>query len=382
MNTKKVIQDLNEMLNLVFEGTYLKLNPLETINSAYYSNWGIEISQDDFIKLFVEIEKKTNVHKDIKPEVWSTLLDVARSVVPFSMKEVAWSKLARSAAELTLRFYEKHGRVNILVIYAGFADYNHGKGFLIDELKNAIYTAILENAHSVFSEVASSLHFTVVDKSREALKVAERQITSTFPSSKVELINHFDLVALKRLIKDKGRMGYYHIVINTSLFGKHPFSSEFYRAISLLTRKDGYFISANGHHALWSHPFIFRELVKRLKGANLEVFDDFIMANYNTDPATIDISSLFENHMERLQTELVIEYYVRLNDAFEKLSMKLGEKTTPPDTIFDSTTTLSVKIRQLSESFFRNRPVAVVTPKFRGINVDFIYAVESRKIKE
>ncbi len=382
MNTKKIIRDLNEMLNLVFEGTYLKLNPLETINSAYYPNWGIEISQEDFIKLFVEIEKQTNVPKEVSPEVWKTLLDVARSVVPFSMKEVAWSKLARSAAELTLKFYEKYGKVNILVVYAGFADYNHGKGFLIDELKNAIYTAILENPRSVFSDVASSLHFTVVDKSAEALETARKQITAMFPTSRVELINHFDLVALKRLIKDKGRTGFYHIVINTSLFGKHPFSSEFYKAISLLTGKDGYFISANGHHALWSHPFIFRELVRKLRGANMEIFDDFLMANYNVDPSNIDTSSLFENHIERLQTELVIEYYVRLNDAFEKLSRKMGVKTTPPDSIFDSTTTLSVKIRQLSESFFRNRPVAVVTPKFRGINVDFIYAVESRKIRD
>ncbi len=370
------------MLGVVFDETYLKLNPLETINSAYYPNWGIEISQDDFIELFVEIEKQTNVPKEVEPEVWDTLLKVARSIVPFSMKEIAWSKLARTVAELTLGFYESHGRVNILVIYAGFADYNQGKGFLIDELKNAIYSAIMENASFEFSKIATGLHFTVVDKSREALEAAVRQISATFTGSEVELINHFDLVALKRLIKDKDRRGFYHIVINTSLFGKHPFSSEFYRAISLLTRKDGYFLSANGHHALWSHPFIFRELVRRVEGANLDIFDDFLMANYDVDPSSIDVSSLFENHMERLQTELVIEYYVRLNDAFGELSKKLGRKTTPPDSIFDSTTTLSVKIRQLSESFFKNRPVAVVSPKFRGINVDFIYAVESRKVKE
>ncbi len=382
MNTRKTIQDLNEMMELVFAGTHLKLNPIESINSVYYPNWGIEITPDEFIRLFVDIEKQGTAPKEVSPEVWQTLLKVARSIVPFSMKEVAWAKLARSAAELVLNFHDRHKKVNILVVYAGFADYNHGKGFLITELKNAIYTAILENAHSKFKEIASNLHFTIVDKMKEPLEAARQQIVSMFPDSNVETLQHYDLVALKRLIKDMDRKGYYHLVINTSLFGKHPFTSEFYKAISLLTQKDGYFLSANGHHALWKHPFIFRELVRRLHGANLEIFDDFIMANYDQNPSDIDFKSLFESDVEMLQTELVIEYYVRLNDAFERLSQEMGEKVVPPDGIFDATTTVSTKVQQLSQSFFTNRVVAVVSPKFKDTHVDFIFATESRKIKE
>jgi len=370
------------MMRLVFADTYLKLNPIESINSEYYPNWGIEITPDEFIRLFVDIEKQGTAPKEVSPEVWDTLLWVARSIVPFSMKEVAWAKLARSAAELVLNFYDKYGKVNILVVYAGFADYNHGKGFLIAELKNAIYTAILENAHSKFKEIASNLHFTIVDKMKEPLETARQQISSMFPDSTVEVIQHYDLVALKRLILDMNRKGFYHVVINTSLFGKHPFSSEFYKAISILTQKDGYFLSANGHHALWKHPFIFRELVKRVKGANLEIFDDFIMANYNQNPAEIDFESLFESNTEMLQTQLVIEYYTRLNDAFEKLSKEMGEKVIPPDGIFDATTTISTKVQQLSQSFFTNRVIPVVSPKFEGVIVDFIFAVESRKTKK
>ncbi len=367
------------MLALVFEDTYLKVNPIESINSLYYPNWRINISPAEFIKMFVDIEKQGAKPKNVEPEVWRTLLHVARSVVPFSMKEIAWSKLAKTTAELSLEFYRRYGRVNILVIYAGFADYNQGKGFLVEELKNAIYSAIVEDTSINYNDIDKNLHFTIVDRNRDSLKMAEEQIKQLFPSSTVDTIRHYDLVALKRLIIDRNRKSYYDIVINTSLFGKHPFSTEFYKAISFLTRTDGYFLSANGHHALWKHPFITRMLIERLTGANIEIFDDFLEANYESIP---DEEDLFKTPEERMQTELVIEYYVRLNEAFRELSEKMGKKIVAPDPIFDSTITIEEKVQQLRESFFTNRMVPVVSPHFKGSKVNFIYATVSQKIKE
>ncbi len=379
MSTRRAISDLNSLLSVVFENTYLKVNPIESINSIYYPNWRINISPAEFTKMFVDIEKQGAKPRIVEPEVWQTLLHVARSVVPFSMKEIAWSKLAKTTAELSLEFYRKYGRVKLLVIYAGFADYNQGKGFLIEELKNAIYSAILEDTSVDYDDIDRNLHFTIVDKNKESLKMAKEQIKQLFPSSTVDTIRHYDLIALKRLIIDRNRKGFYDIVINTSLFGKHPFSTEFYKAISILTRTDGYFLSANGHHALWKHPFITRMLIERLEGASVEIFDDFLDANYDSPP---DEEELFNTPEEKLQTELVIEYYVRLNEAFRGLSENKGEKIVAPDPIFDSTTTLEEKLKQLSQSFFTNRMVPVVSPHFRGTQVNFIYATISRKIKE
>ena len=376
---KGAVSYLNDLLALVFENTYLRLNPIESINSLYYINWQIYISPDEFMKTFVNVEKTVAKPREIEPRVWETLLQVARSVVPFSMKEIAWAKLARTTAELTLEFYRKYGKVNLLIIYAGFADYNEGKGFLVEEIRNAIYSAIIEDSTVDYEEISRNLHFTVIDRMKEPLKLAEEQIRYFFPRSTVDTIRHYDLVALKRLLVDWGRKGYYDIVVNTSLFGKHPFSTEFYKAVSLLTRVDGYFLSANGHHALWKSPFITRKLLERLPEANLELFDEFLYANFES---IVPFEKMFHQPEERLQTELVIEYYVRLNEAFKNLSLEMGKKVLPPDPVFDSTITIGEKLQQLRESFFTNRMVPVVSPIFRGNKVNFIYATVSRRLKE
>ncbi len=365
-------EKVNEVLKEVLRNTYLEASPIETIDTAYYPMWGLDIQHIDLIHFFSKVEKKLASQTKPDPEVFKAMVEAGRKIVPFSIKETAWKRLAQDTAENAIEIVRNKGKLNMLILYAGFAHYKYGEVNFVEEIRNSLYSAFMEKDLDPRDYFGNSF-ITILDIDRKAAEYAKEQLLQYFPGVQIEIIDAYDIVGLKRLLKDKGRMGFYHLVVNTSLFGKHPFSNQFYMAISMLLEPGHYFLSANSHHALWKSPYILVKLLERLEGADVELFTREILSKIEPP------EELFENDEEKLQTEIAIAYYESLNEKFRELSESRGVKIKAPNRILDSTTTASQKMKHMKKAFFSIRMVPLVKVNWKGKNVTFMYAMEGRR---
>ncbi len=365
-------EKVNDVLKKVLRNTYLEANPIETIDTAYYPLWGLDIKHIDMLHFFSKVEKKLASLTRPDPEVFKTMVEAGRKIVPFSIKETAWRRLAQDTAENAIEILRNNGRLNMLILYAGFAHYKYGEVNFVEEIRNSLYSALMEKDLDPKNSLEGSL-ITILDIDSKATEYAKEQLLQYFPGVQVEVINTYDIVGLKRLLKDSGRMDFYHLVINTSLFGKHPFSNQFYKAISMLLVPGHYFLSANSHHALWKSPYTLVKLLEKLEGADVELFEREILSR--VEPP----DELFENEEEKLQTDIAIAYYVSLNRSFQELSESRGTKIKAPNRLLDSTTTASQKMKHMKEAFFSIRMVPLVKVNWEGKNITFMYAMEGRR---
>ncbi len=363
---------INEVLGEVLKNTYLEANPIETIDVAFYPLWGLDAGEIDMVKFFSRVEKRLASMPKPDPEVMQQVVEAGRKVVPFSIKESAWRRLAQDTAENALEILREKGKINMLILYAGFAYYKQGTVNFVEELRNSFYSTFMEKDFDPKEYLEHSI-ITIVDLDRKATEYARDQFLQYFPGVTIETINAYDIIGLKRLLKDMGRTGFYHLIINTSLFGKHPFSNQFYKAISMLLEPGHYFLSANSHHALWKSPYIFVKLLERIEGADVDLFTREILSK--VEPPV----DLFENEEERLQTEIAITYYQSLNDQFREYSQEKGTKIKAPNRLLDSTTTASQKMKHMKSAFLSTRIVPLVKVNWKGKDVTFMYAMEGQK---
>ncbi len=365
-------EKVNAVLKEVLKATHLDANPIETIDTAFYPMWGLNTNDIDMIYFFSRVEKQLASIPKPDSEVFKAMVEAGRRIVPFSIKETAWKRLAQDTAENAIEILRNKGKLNMLIMYAGFAHYKFGEVNFVEEIRNSLYSVFMEEDFDPREYLADSI-ITILDIDSKATEYAKEQFIQYFPRVKIEPINAYDIVGLKRLLKDMGRVGFYHLIVNTSLFGKHPFSDQFYKAISMLLEPGHYFLSANSHHALWKSPYILLKLLEKLEGADVELFEREILSKI--EPPT----ELFENEEERLQTEIAIAYYVSLNDRFRELSKSRGVRIKAPNRILDSTTTASQKLKHMKTAFFSTRIVPLVKVNWKGKDVTFMYAMEGRR---
>ena len=362
-------EKINRVMEEVLKNTYLRAHPIQAIDTAFYPNWGLDTSSINMPEFFAQIEKHLALQRKPDKHILRLLVETGRSIIPFSIKEKIWSRLARDTMEHAIEVIREEGHIRMLVLYAGFAFYKEGEVNFVEELRNAFYSAIIEKNLNIEEQLKRSL-ITIIDMDDKATEFAREQFLQHFPDVEVEVINSFDLLGMKKLLMDMGREGFYHVIVNTSLFGKHPFADQFYRAISMLLKKGHKFFSANSHHALWKSPYIMLQLLKHLEGADVELFEREILS-YIPKP-----SRLFETEEEKLQTEIAITYYVRLNKAFREYSKMVGEKVIAPNRILDSTTTVRQKIEHMRNSFLMTRIAPLVKVNWNDKKVSFVYSME------
>ncbi len=365
-------EKINRVMRDVLKDTYLEAHPVEVIDTAFYSNWGLDDVNLDMADFFARTEKLLASEKSPDRNSLNLLIKTGRSVVPFSIKEKAWSRLARDTMEHATEVLQKENHINALVLYAGFAAYKEGEVNFVEELRNAFYSSMIEKNIDVEKSLRKSL-VTIIDRDERATRFAKEQILQYFPNIRVEVINTFDILGLKKLLMDMKRREFYHLVVNTSLFGKHPFANQFYQSISLLLKPGHKFFSANSHHALWKSPHITLKLLEHLEGANVELFKNEIL------PYVPAPERLFDTDEEKLQTEIAITYYVRLNKAFREYSRLRGKKVIAPNKLLDSTTTSRQKIEHMRNAFFSTRMAPLVRLNWNNNNVTFMYAMEGVK---
>jgi len=365
-------EKVNEVLKEVLKNTYLEANPIETIDTAFYPMWGLDTNEIDMVQFFSKVEKQLASIPKPDAEVFKAVVEAGRAIVPFSIKETAWKRLAQDTAENAIDILRNKGKLNMLILYAGFAHYKQGEVNFVEELRNSFYSAFMEKDFDPKEYLANSI-ITIIDLDKRATEYAKEQFLQYFPGVSIETINTYDIVGLKRLMKDMGRIGFYHLIVNTSLFGKHPFSNQFYKAISMLLEPGHYFLSANSHHALWKSPYIFIKLLERLEGADVDLFTREILSKVDAP------TELFENEEERLQTEIAIAYYESLNNKFKEFSQEKGTKVTAPNRLLDSTTTASQKLKHMKTAFFSTRIVPLVKVTWKGKDVTFMYAMEGKR---
>ncbi len=353
----------------VLKDTNLEAHPVEVIDTAFYSNWGLGNVNFDMVEFFARTEKLLATEKAPDKNSLRILVEAGRSVVPFSIKEKAWARLARDTMEHATEVLQEENHINALILYAGFAAYKEGEVNFVEELRNAFYSAMIERNINVEEQLSRSL-VTIIDRDERATEFAREQILQHFPGIQVETINSFDMLGLKKLLMDMGRESFYHLIVNTSLFGKHPFADQFYRSISLLLKPGHKFFSANSHHALWKSPYITLKLLEHLEGANVELFKKEILPHVPVP------KKLFDTEEEKLQTEITITYYVRLNKAFKDYSRVVGKKVVSPNKLLDSTTTVRQKIEHMRNAFLTTRMTPLVRLNWNNKNVTFMYAME------
>ncbi len=366
------LEKVNDVLKRVLRDTYLEANPIETIDTAFYPMWGLDARNIDPIRFFSRIEGKLASLKRPDPEILEAMVEAGRKVIPFSLKETAWRRLAKDTAESGIEIVRKEGKINMLILYAGFAYYKLGKVNFVEEIRNSFYSVFMENDLDPKKYFDNSL-ITILDIDSKATEYAKEQLLQYFPNINIETLNAYDIVGLKRLLKDMGRMEFYHLVVNTSLFGKHPFSNQFYRAISMLLKPGHFFLSANSHHALWKSPHIFIRLIERIQGADVELFRREILSQ--VEPP----EELFTNEEEELQTEIAIAYYENLNEKFREISENRGVKIKAPNRLLDSTTTISQKMKHMRSAFFSIRMIPLVKVHWKDKDITFMYAMEGQR---